>query len=131
VDAALFTRQIYDFLLLVLLFSPAIGVFLAGARWGRRFSAVALAICIGVMLLTFYMAHSAYQAEFSVDDDHILRAGVGFNALLGAFASIGTLVFRRWPLALALSVTAITLFILSGMPMLFACMIFGACTAYP
>jgi hypothetical protein len=124
VDLTLVTRQIYDFFLTLFLFAPVIGVFLAGARWGRRVSAIALVICLIGAAITVYSTSTATEAS-------TVRGYLGFLFVFGALASIGPLAFTRWPLAMMLSVAAEALFIVSGLPLLFACGLFGACSAYP
>lgn len=97
-------------------------VFSAGVRWGRLASALALVLCLASIFVV-------RQLAITDSIPHVIRGGVGFSAAFGALAALGPLTSKRW--ALLVSGGAIAAFILSGLPLFYACGVIGACTSYP
>ena len=109
-------------------------MFRFGVSWGRKRSAIAIAVCVVVVFamslaMRFILAHTG-QHVWQLDENDLthIPIGIGIAAMFSAMALIGPAFFKAWQPAFLLSTAIVVLFVFTPFVFLFAvCSLFGIC----
>lgn len=106
----------------------------AGLHYGRRGSAIAIGICLGIVVVMSIVAHLLLAQSghhgWQVAEGHPWGAalGVGMLALFAGLGFTGPALFERRWIALAVSAIVLVGIVFTQIPLLYVgCLLFGAC----